>query len=79
VVVICEKAFAKKRMVHDNEFRATGSGNILYAKELIDDNTIRLAFSLEDILFTQSIAFDFDIKTIVPYWLNQLWRFSFRV
>jgi glutathione synthase/RimK-type ligase-like ATP-grasp enzyme len=59
VVVIRDKAFAIKRMVRINDFRASGSGNILYDRNLFDEKTIKLAFDLADKLQTQCVAFDF--------------------
>lgn len=59
VVVIADKAFAIKRMVRKNDFRASGSGNILYGKEHIPTDTIRLAFQIADKLESQCAAFDF--------------------
>ncbi len=59
VIVIDGKAFAIKRMVRKNDFRASGSGNILYKKELFDEKIIRLAFDVASKLQTQCIAFDF--------------------
>ena len=59
VVVIGNNAFAIKRMVRENDFRASGSGNILYERHLIDENTIKLSFETAEKLKTQCIAFDF--------------------
>ncbi len=59
VIVITEKAFAIKRMVRKGDFRASGSGNILYQKELFTRETIDLAFQLTDKLQSQCAAFDF--------------------
>ena len=59
VVVIGEKAFAIKRMVRKNDFRASGSGNILYEKENIPIETIKLSLQIAEKLQTQCIAFDF--------------------
>jgi len=59
VVVIGDKAFAIKRMVRENDFRASGSGNILYEKEHFDDDTIDLAFKVAEKLQSQCVAFDF--------------------
>ena len=59
VVVIGDKAFAIKRMVRKGDFRASGSGEILYAKELFDEAIIRLSFDLAGKLKTQCVAFDF--------------------
>jgi len=59
VVVIDNKAFAIKRLVRPGDFRASGSGLILYEKNLFDEKIIRLAFDLSSKLKTQCIAFDF--------------------
>jgi glutathione synthase/RimK-type ligase-like ATP-grasp enzyme len=59
VIVIGDKAFAIKRMVRDNDFRASGSGNILYNKELFDENIIKLSFEIHNRLKSQCTAMDF--------------------
>jgi glutathione synthase/RimK-type ligase-like ATP-grasp enzyme len=59
VIVIAGKAFAIKRMVRKNDFRASGSGNILYGKEHFSPGTIRLAFQIADRLESQCAALDF--------------------
>lgn len=59
VIVIDKKAFAIKRMVRNNDFRASGSGEILYNKELFDVNLIKLAFDFTDKIQAQSVAYDF--------------------
>jgi glutathione synthase/RimK-type ligase-like ATP-grasp enzyme len=66
VIVIGDKAFAIKRMVRKNDFRASGSGNILYNKELFDENTIRLSFDLAEKIQGQSMAFDFIYDNDTP-------------
>jgi glutathione synthase/RimK-type ligase-like ATP-grasp enzyme len=59
VVVVGNKAFAIKRMVRANDFRASGSGSILYEKEHFRDDVIRLAFDISEKLNTQCMAYDF--------------------
>jgi len=59
IIVIDEKAFAIKRMVRENDFRASGSGAILYEKHHFDDETVRLSFELTHKLKSQSAAFDY--------------------
>jgi glutathione synthase/RimK-type ligase-like ATP-grasp enzyme len=59
VIVIDGRAFAIKRMVRKNDFRASGSGNILYAKEHFSPDIIKLAFQLTDKLQSQCAAYDF--------------------
>ncbi len=58
IIVIGDKAFAIKRMTRVNDFRASGSGDIIY-NDQIDDNCVRLAFETKKKLNSQSIAFDF--------------------
>lgn len=59
VCVIGDKAFALKRYVRDNDFRASGSGNIEYNHMDIDIRCVEIAFSINKKLKTQSIAYDF--------------------
>ena len=66
VIVIADKAFAIKRMVRTNDFRASGSGFIKYGKENFDDQTILIAFDIAKKLNTQVVAFDFIYKNGYP-------------
>jgi glutathione synthase/RimK-type ligase-like ATP-grasp enzyme len=59
VVVIANKAFAIKRMVRNNDFRASGSGNILYEKQHFNEQDIKLAFEIHAKLKSQCTAMDF--------------------
>ena len=59
VIVIGDRAFAIKRMVRKNDFRASGSGNILYGRNLFDIDVIRLSFDLSEKLNAKCVAFDF--------------------
>ena len=59
VIVIGDKAFAIKRMTRENDFRASGSGNILYERELFDEATIQLSFDVAKKLQTQCLALDY--------------------
>jgi glutathione synthase/RimK-type ligase-like ATP-grasp enzyme len=59
VIVIDRKAFAIKRMVRKNDFRASGSGMIRYEKENFDLETIRLSFEIADKLKSQCLALDY--------------------
>ena len=59
VIVIGDKAFAIKRMVRENDFRASGSGSILYERELFDTEIIRLSFVVAEQIKSQCIAFDY--------------------
>jgi hypothetical protein len=59
VIVVDGKAFAIKRMVRANDFRASGGGSILYDKHLFDLETIRLSLEVTRKLNAQSLAYDF--------------------
>jgi glutathione synthase/RimK-type ligase-like ATP-grasp enzyme len=67
IIVIGKKAFGIKRMVRNNDFRASGSGIIDYEKENFDENTLKLSFELAKKLNTQSVAFDFVYLDSKPY------------
>lgn len=59
VCVVGDKAFALKRLTREGDFRASGSGNILYDKNQIDERCVSIAFNVNKKLECQSIAFDF--------------------
>jgi glutathione synthase/RimK-type ligase-like ATP-grasp enzyme len=59
VIVIGDKAFALKRFTRENDFRASGSGNIVYEKNHIDERCVQIAFDVNSKLKSQSIAYDF--------------------
>lgn len=59
VVVGGSKAFGLKRLVRKNDFRASGSGSIVYDREGIDKRCVRMAFEVAKRLKAQSIALDF--------------------
>ncbi|MBK8486681.1 MAG: hypothetical protein IPL48_02725 [Bacteroidetes bacterium] len=76
VVVIGDKAFAIKRMVRENDFRASGGGDILYSKELFNDALIKLAFEINDKLKSQCLALDFVFKNGKPLVIEISYGFS---
>lgn len=59
VIIAKDKAFALKRMTRENDFRASGSGKIIYDKSQIDERCIIQSFETSKKLDTQSVAFDF--------------------
>ncbi len=59
VVVIGNKAFAIKRLVRENDFRASGSGSLIYNKEEIPIECIKVAFEVHSQLKAQAMAYDF--------------------
>lgn len=54
-----DKALAMIRFTRENDFRASGSGNITRVSKYITDDSIQLAFELADKLKHQACAFDF--------------------
>lgn len=59
ICVVDNKAFGIKRLTRDKDFRASGSGNIVYDKNQLDERCVIIAFEIAKKLKTQSIAFDF--------------------
>lgn len=59
IIIIGNRAFGLKRLVRKNDFRASGSGDILYDPKELDLKCVRLAFEINRKLNAQSIAFDF--------------------
>lgn len=66
IIVVDEKAFAIKRMVRENDFRASGSGIVLYDKELFDVETVKIALEVTKQLNAQCLAYDFIYKNGKP-------------
>jgi len=69
IVIVNDKAFGLKRIVRKNDFRASGSGNIIYGKQQIPISCVKLAFDLNRKINGQSMAFDFvfdqDLKPLI--------------
>lgn len=61
IIIVGDKAFGIKRIVRENDFRASGSGHIIYDKNQIDENCVSIAFNANEKIKSQSIAFDFVI------------------
>jgi glutathione synthase/RimK-type ligase-like ATP-grasp enzyme len=59
IIVIGDKAFGIKRVNRENDFRASGSGKILYDKNELDERCVKVAFEQNKKIKSQSIAFDF--------------------
>lgn len=59
VIVIGKRAFAIKRMVRKNDFRASGSGIIIHDKNQIPIDCLMISFDLTSKLQAQCLAFDF--------------------
>jgi glutathione synthase/RimK-type ligase-like ATP-grasp enzyme len=78
VVVIGDKAFAIKRMTRKDDFRASGSGNIIYSRESIDLNLLKIAFDTTHKLNAQCLAFDFIFIKKIPLIIEISFGFSQR-
>ena len=59
VVVIGDRAFAIKRITRENDFRASGSGKIVYKKEEIDERCVKISFDVNNKINSQCIAYDY--------------------
>lgn len=59
VIVIGKRAFAIKRLVRDGDFRASGSGRLIYEPIQIPSECITIAFQVTSRLASQCCAFDF--------------------
>jgi len=59
VIVVGDKAFSIKRMTRKGDFRASGSGNIIYEKSAIDERCLQMAFETSKKLNAQCLAYDF--------------------
>lgn len=62
VTTIGNRAFAYRRFVRDNDFRASGSGKIDYDNFAIDTRLIQIALKISIELKFQSMAYDFLIN-----------------
>lgn len=59
VVVVGDKAFYLKRMVRKGDFRASGSGAIIYEKDIHTEECVKIAFDINKKIKSQCTAFDF--------------------
>ncbi len=59
IIIVDNKAFALKRMVRKGDFRASGSGEFYFDKELFDERCIKIAFKMNKKIQSQSLVLDF--------------------
>jgi glutathione synthase/RimK-type ligase-like ATP-grasp enzyme len=59
ITIIGNRAFGFTRNTRPNDFRASGSGDIDYNLNRIDEQCVKLSFNIVERLKTQSLAFDF--------------------
>lgn len=66
VVVVGDKAFYLKRMVRKGDFRASGSGNIIYEKDQFTEVCVKESFETQKKLDSQCTAFDYVMRNGQP-------------
>jgi len=76
IIVIGKRAFGIKRMVRPNDFRASGSGHIIYDPAQIDTRCIDLSFQTANQLDTQCLAFDYVFLNNTPLIIEVSYDFS---
>lgn len=76
IVVVDGKAFGIKRMNRENDFRASGSGFILYDKASIDERFVKAAFEVNRKLNAQCIAYDFVLDNDKPLLIEISYGFA---
>ena len=59
IIVIGKRAFAIKRNVRKNDFRASGSGDIEYDKKIFDKRCLKISFDISHKLNFNSMAYDY--------------------
>jgi glutathione synthase/RimK-type ligase-like ATP-grasp enzyme len=59
VTIIGDRAFGFMRPNRPNDFRASGSGSLVYEPGKIDPRCVEIAFNVANRISTQSLAFDF--------------------
>jgi glutathione synthase/RimK-type ligase-like ATP-grasp enzyme len=78
VIVIGEKAFAIKRMVREGDFRASGSGRIIYDKSQVPVKCLELAFEASRKINSQCLACDFVFSEKKPLLVEISYSFDRR-
>lgn len=76
VIVIGRRAFAIKRMVRKGDFRASGSGEIIYDPKKIPQECLKIAFEVSSKITTQSLAYDFVFDSGQPLVVEISYAFS---
>lgn len=76
IIVVQDKAFAIRRNVRKNDFRASGSGLIEYEKHHFSDETVRLAFNMAEKMKSACVGFDFVYDNGKPMILEVSYGFN---
>lgn len=62
VTVIGDRAFAYTRNVRPGDFRASGSGDVVYDPKRVDEKCLEIAHAVTRMIGSQSMAFDFVLR-----------------
>lgn len=79
IIVIGNRAFAIKRMVRKGDFKASGSGNIVYKKNDIPIECVKLSFEITDKIKSQCASYDFVFLDGKPLLIEVSYGFSQKV
>jgi hypothetical protein len=79
VVVIGDRAFGLRREVREGDFRASGSGRIVFDREHIPLACVRIAYQTIDRSGLQSAAFDFVMDNHKPKIVEVSYAFTAHV
>ena len=78
VKVIGDRCWAFKRLVRENDFRASGSDSHIYSPQDIPLEVVKIAFAISKELALECVAFDFVIsKENIPFLLEMSYGFGF--
>jgi len=66
IIIIGNRAFAIKRMVRAGDFRASGSGDIIYDMKQIPLECVKISFEITSRLKAQCLAFDYVLLDGIP-------------
>ena len=66
IIIIGNRAFAIKRMVRAGDFRASGSGKIVYDMKQIPTECVKISFEITSRLKAQCVAYDYVLLDEIP-------------
>lgn len=76
VIIIGKRAFAIKRMIRPDDFRASGSGRIVYDPDQVPIKCVQIAFRTTRKLKSKCIAYDFVLSKNDPMIIEVSYCFS---
>ena len=72
ITIIGDRAFAFRRFVRENDFRASGSGKIDVNPDKIDTRCVEIAYSVSKKLNFNTMAYDFIYDKEKKPWINEI-------